>query len=48
MGDTILEFSEFGRIPALRGTDEVAGDALEAVNVRTATLRTNLDRKSVV
>lgn len=41
MGDTILEFSKLGRVPALRGTDEVAGDALEAVDIRTATLRTD-------
>ena len=39
MGDTILEFGEFGRVPALRGTDKVAGDALE--DIRTATLRTD-------
>ena len=33
MNHTVLEFGEFAAVPSVGGADEVAGDALQAVDV---------------
>lgn len=40
MHDAVLEFGKLGIVPAISCTDEVAGDALQAVDVAAVAMRT--------
>ena len=43
MNDTVVKLSQLGGIPAAGGTYEVAGDALELVDVVAAAVRTGVE-----
>ena len=42
MGNTVVELSQLATVPAVGGTYQVAGDALQLVDVVAAALWTNL------
>ena len=43
MDDTVFELSEFGAVPAVGCTDEIAGDALKCVDVVGVAVRAFLE-----